>query len=160
MERYVLKLRTFISMGNELAKLSVCKRKQVAAIVFPVDCSRVYAIGYNGPPHGEPNDACTNVEGDCGCVHAEANAIAKFNSEAAKLSILYTTCRPCVHCAGLILNCDKIAGLIWGEEYRKPRGIYRIIRSGRILVRSVEEVLSPTRTRCTDDILTHWRSLQ
>lgn len=159
MERYILKLRTFVKMGSELATLSVCRRKQVAAIVFPTDCSRVYAIGYNGPPRGILNNACTNEEGNCGCVHAEANAIAKFNSETAKPSILYTSCRPCVNCAGLILNCDKIIGIIWGEAYREPRGIDLLVASGRIDIVSVESLLSFNRTRLADSVLKRWKAL-
>jgi len=156
MQRYLLKLRTFVYIGDELSELSVCKRKQVAAIVFPTDCSRIYAIGYNGPPRGFPNDTCSNEEGNCGCVHAEANAIAKFNSETAKPSIMYVTCRPCVHCAGLILNCDKIVGLIWGEAYRDVRGIDLIIKSNRIDVVPSTSLWSDTIAKT---ILRRWKAM-
>lgn len=133
MERYLKKIRALVSIGRELAELSTCKRLQVGAIIFPVDCSAVYAIGYNGPSRGLPNDSCTGEEGDCGCVHAEANAVTKFNNDLAKPSILYTTKLPCKTCAALILNCTNIIGVIWEEVYRDDAG-YRLLLAGGLNV--------------------------
>ena len=134
MDRYVEKIKTFIMMGKLLVSLSTCKRLQVAAIIFPVDCSALYAIGYNGPSRGLPNDSCRNIEGRCGCAHAEANAIAKFNNDIAKPSLLYSTHTPCLFCASLILNCTNIKGVLWSGEYRDAEGIDLIISTGMDVV--------------------------
>jgi len=122
MHRYAEKIKTFIAIGKLLAPLSTCKRLKVSAIIFPVDCSAIYALGYNGPPRGLSNDSCNDVEGECGCAHAEGNAIAKFNNNVARPSILYTSFAPCHWCSSLIINCDKIVGIIYSDVYRSNRG--------------------------------------
>ena len=152
MERYKTKIQTFIMMGKLLVSLSTCKRLQVAAIIFPTDCSSVYAIGYNGPSRGLPNDSCRNVEGRCGCVHAEANAIAKFNNDITKPSLLYSTYMPCLACAGLILNCTSIKGVIWSGEYRDSTGIDLIISTDM-------KVVAECGLSIANKQLEYWKSL-
>lgn len=138
-DRYCEKLKTFMSFGRELVALSTCKRRKVGTIVFPVDCTAVYAIGYNGPPRSINNDSCTGVEGDCGCTHAEANALVKLRSDR-KPSILFTTTAPCKHCAGLILNTDGIIGVLYDEVYRSSAGVDLLVASGLIRVYRVDEI--------------------
>ena len=133
MERYLKKIRALTSVGQQLAELSTCKRLQVGAIIFPVDCSAIYAIGYNGPSRGLPNDSCTGKENACGCVHAEANAVVKFNNDISKPSILYSTRLPCARCAALILNCTNIIGVVWDESYRDNEG-HKLLLNGGINV--------------------------
>jgi len=128
-ERYRSKLQVFCRLAADLASLSRCSRRRVGAVVVPADLSSVLAIGYNGPPAGEPNDSCRGGEGACGCVHAEANALVKLSSERSNL-IVVTTLSPCEHCAGLILNCGKISDVLYGEEYRDTRGLDLLSRKG------------------------------
>jgi len=152
MNRYLRKLTTFIQMGKLLTPLSTCKRLQVSAIIFPCDCSSVYSIGYNGPPKGLPNDSCTEQEGRCGCVHAEANAIAKFNNDIAKPSLMFITTAPCLSCAGLILNCDKIKGVIYEEDYRVQEGWF-------LLQRAKMHVSEIKNLEHLEKMLEYWKSL-
>lgn len=126
-------------MGDELSKLSTCKRLQVGAIVFPVDCSAIYSIGYNGPSKGLPNDSCTGKEGDCGCVHAETNAALKFNNDVSKPSILFSTRLPCPRCAALILNCSNIIGVIWKDIYRDDAG-FKLLTDGGLNIVKLESL--------------------
>ncbi len=133
MKRYLRKIKTLVSLGPKLAELSTCKRLRVGAIIFPVDCSAIYAIGYNGPSKGLSNDSCVDKEGGCGCVHAETNAVIKFNNDLTKPSILYSTVLPCVRCAALILNCANIVGVIWEEMYRDDAG-YKLMTKARLPV--------------------------
>jgi len=126
-DRYVDKLRVFTELATSLARLSRCSRKQVGAVIIPADLSNVLAIGYNGPPAGEPNDSCRGGEGSCGCIHSEANALVKLSIDRKDL-ILVTTLSPCEHCAGLILNCGKISGVLYGEEYRDTRGLDLLLK--------------------------------
>lgn len=152
MDRYIEKIKTFTMMGKLLVSLSTCKRLQVAAIIFPTDCSSVCAIGYNGPSRGLPNDSCRNIEGRCGCVHAEANAIAKFNNDISKPSLLYSTHMPCLSCAGLILNCTNIKGVIWSGEYRNTEGIDLITSAGM-------QVVAERGLNFADEQFKYWKSL-
>ena len=126
MSRYLDKIQTFIEMGKLLSCLSTCKRDKVSAIVFPCDCTAIYSIGYNGPAQGLLNDSCTDEEGQCGCVHAEANAIIKLGNQT-KPCVLYSTRMPCRTCAGLILNCSQIKVVIYTSKYRNLFG-YNLIR--------------------------------
>ncbi len=152
MNRYTEKIEIFIMMGKLLVSLSTCKRLQVATIIFPTDCSSVYAIGYNGPSRGLPNDSCSNVKGKCGCVHAEINAIAKFNNDIAKPSLLYCTHTPCRPCASLILNCATIKGVIWSGEYRDSEGID--------LIRSTDmPTVAERGLNFADEQLEYWKAL-
>lgn len=120
------KLKVFYSFTWQLAELSWCKRAQTAAIIFPENFQEVLAIGYNGPPAGENNDSCTGEQGDCGCVHAEANAITKLHTSMSNL-VMLTRTAPCIHCAGLIVNSQRIKKVIWKDPYRNNRGLSRLI---------------------------------
>ena len=114
---------------QSLAELSTCKRAQVGCVIIPKDFSEVYAIGYNGPPAGTPNDACTEEEGACGCVHAEANALLKLYTRDMDCRMLCTTA-PCERCAGLIINKMQITRVIYNTTYRTSVGMLILQRAG------------------------------
>ena len=139
MERYIRKIQALCSIGDELANLSTCKRLQVGAIIFPCDCSSIYSIGYNGPPCGISNAACTEKEGDCGCVHAETNAVIKFHHYNAKPSLLFSTRLPCPRCIGHILNCRSIVGVIWDKVYRDSKGL-DLLKAASIAIAQFNEL--------------------
>lgn len=124
MHRYKQKIRTMITFCQDLGGLSTCRRYPTSAIIFPVDCTSVYAIGYNGTPAGLPNDSCIGITGACGCIHAEANALLKLADQQG--AIMYCTIAPCMQCAGLILNSKRIRYVIYGQLYRNELGINRL----------------------------------
>ena len=136
--RYVRKLRAFTSFGDALASLSTCKRARCAAVVFPLDFTAVYAIGYNGPARGLSNDSCKGEEGRCGCAHAEANAMVKLDPSRAKPSVLYTTTAPCPYCAALVANAGCVSVVVYGEAYRDGAGVELLERSGIPCIRRDE----------------------
>ena len=127
MTRHEYKILKMYEFAKSLSKLSTCKRASVGCVIVPYDCTSVYAIGYNGQPSGSPNDGCTGAEGDCGCIHAETNAIAKLTTNEA--CMLISTTFPCWRCAGLIAGCRQISRVLYDNEYRCDRG-------GRILHRA------------------------
>lgn len=116
-----MKLRVFADLAQSLADLSTCRRRRVGAVVVDPDLTEVLAIGYNGPPAGVDNGACRAVEGDCGCVHAEANAVAKLRDRRDGLTLV-ATMSPCEQCAGLIVNCRRISAVLYGSAYRDGAG--------------------------------------
>ncbi len=124
------KMKVFADFAENLAALSNCKRATAGCIIFPRDITAVYSIGYNGPPAGLPNDGCTGVRMQCGCVHAEANALIKLGHVTDAL--LLTTRAPCIHCAGLIINSRKISEVYWAQPYTNDRGL-DALRSAGIL---------------------------
>jgi len=154
MERYLKKLLTMIEIGDRLAPLSMCKRQSVSAIVFPVDCSAVYSIGYNGPAKGISNFSCSGKEGECGCIHAEMNAIAKYSNDTSKPSIISITASPCIICAGLILNCSNIVGVVFKNSYRRREGIELILDTEVSIIERSNLTLEKSRQS-----LVRWKSL-
>lgn len=116
-----MKLDVLKRFAIDLANLSHCKRLKVGCIIFPPDFSAIYSIGYNGPPSGLPNDNCYAIPGECGCVHAEANALIKLGN--VKDAIMLATTAPCIHCAGLIVNSKKIEVVWYIHEYRISHSI-------------------------------------
>ena len=135
-QRFEQKRLVFAQFATDLAGLSSCKRAQVGAVVFPRDFSEILAIGYNGPPAGLSNDRCNGLPGRCGCIHAEANAIAKLSTRDRDLVMLCTT-SPCIQCAGLIINCGRIAVVDFITEYRDVYGL-TTLRDAGIVIAQVE----------------------
>ena len=134
-DRLLIKLTKFIDFARRLADLSTCKRNKVGAIVFPPECTAVWAIGYNGPASGLPNDSCEGgPEQLCSCAHAEANAIAKLATHDSR-GILFTTIAPCPGCANLIINCGVIRIVIFDTPYRDPSGCHLLSRANLFTTR-------------------------
>lgn len=129
MERFDQKELVFAQFMTDLSTLSMCSRAQCGCIIYPRDFSGVEAIGYNGPPRCRPNDTCSSLEGSCGCIHAEANAIAKLNGYKTDL-VLMTTMSPCYQCAGLIVNCKRISVVVYEREYRNLSGLKLLHAAG------------------------------
>ncbi len=132
------KLHVFWEFTEKLASLSCCRRLTVGCVVIPQDLSTILSIGYNGPPAGMSNDACRGQEGDCGCIHAEANALVKLKTRESGL-VLLTSASPCEQCAGLILNSNRIAAIVYGQEYRNRLGPM-LLRSAGLVVVTVEKL--------------------
>lgn len=111
-----------------VAERSTCERNQVGAVVTSFDCRRIYGYGYNGNYAGGP-DECDDPKaiGQCGCVHAEANALV--SAERTDGAVLVTTCAPCVPCAKLIINA-RIVRVIYLAPYRNVVGIETLRRAG------------------------------
>jgi len=134
MTREKHKMIKFMGFCESLASLSTCKRQQCGAIIFPWDFTVVRSIGYNGPPRGCDNDSCDAVEGNCGCVHAETNAVIKFGYiDDPRNYVMYSTTAPCKRCASLILNCPPITTVIYDKPYRNDLGL-KLLRSGGITI--------------------------
>lgn len=152
LERYRAKLLAFADMGRRLTDLSTCTRAHVSVIIFPVDCTSVHAIGYNGPARGENNDACTGIEDACGCVHAEANALVKLRATDRTPLLLFSTRCPCSRCAGLIINSGLVAGVMYDESYRNDDGYYRL--------RQQMHVLKMAKIDAETEIVSHWYDLK
>lgn len=136
MTRYDLKLRNMFYFARSLAGLSCCKRTQVGCIIFPIECTNVISIGYNGPPAGINNESCTNEQHQCGCIHAEANALVKARP-TDEYNVLFSTRAPCYHCAGLIINTNKIVDVYYDNDYSDDRGI-KLLEDSNIIVRKTK----------------------
>lgn len=132
-DRTVRKMQVMGRLARDLATLSTCARIKVGAVLFPPDCSRVVALGFNGQPAGLSHDGCS---GDpCGCIHAEANLVAKFDSPPGARLIMWSTLPPCWRCAGLMINCGRVGALIYdrstvGHSYQ---GLRDLVKAGIVI---------------------------
>lgn len=137
--RNQFKLKIFLEMTKNLAKLSTCSRRQVGCIILDKDF-RIIASGYNGvknkASHCNQNNCLganyssgTNLD-KCEAIHAEQNALLQCQ-DINKIHTIISTTAPCIHCAKLISNtsCKKVAyssnyfGTCSGYEYLTKCGI-------------------------------------
>lgn len=133
--RLITKLSIFWRFTENLAGLSTCQRLRTSCMILLPDLSEIAAIGYNGPPAGEDNGGCRKEEaGNCGCIHAEANALVKLSTRERGL-LMMTLYSPCEHCAGLLLNGGRVAAVIYEREYRLSRGLEVLRRQGVAVAR-------------------------
>ena len=96
------RLQVFKRFTQDLATLSKCSERQVAAIITDAQLSQVYSIGVNGGPKGLVDCMC-KIDGKYGCVHAEINALVKCNSADAD-KVMFVTLSPCKQCAAACPN--------------------------------------------------------
>ena len=112
----------YLIFAHHLSERSTCQRAQVGCVITSWDHNRVLAIGYNGSHKGGPNECDSSEEGNCGCLHAEENAIIKMDYNDHSKKRLYCTTSPCYMCAKRIIN----AGIEWvcyAVPYRKNDGV-------------------------------------
>lgn len=112
-----------------LATLSKCTERQVAAIITDKDMTQVYSIGLNGGPTGLADCMCA-LGGKYGCIHAEINALIKCrNDEADK--VMFVTLSPCKQCAAAIINSPgSFSTVYYVEEWKDNTGIKLLEAAG------------------------------
>lgn len=104
-----------------IAGRSTCSRLKVGAVVTTWDRTQIVSWGYNGNHRGGPNSCDSDVPGQCGCLHAEDNALLKAPYQGGPY-VLYCTHTPCKMCAKRIINAN-IARVVCATEYRSQEGV-------------------------------------
>ena len=127
--RKSLKNSTFLKIAKTISELSTCDRNKVGAIIVTSDNSQIVGIGYNGNYTGGPNSCDSDLQGQCGCIHAEQNALLKFSSILYKRSKMFTTMSPCSLCAKLIINAG-IEKVYYENQYRNIAPIDMLLEAG------------------------------
>jgi dCMP deaminase len=126
----------FIKLAWLMSQRSTCRRLQVGAVITSVDSRRVYAVGYNGNASGLANDCDRHGEagvGNCGCLHAEENAVINCDVSRALPKIVYCTHLPCVMCAKRLVNLGGVETVYYATDYR-IRDSIKILGAARINV--------------------------
>ena len=123
--------RLYMDFAMALSHRSDCKRRSVGAVVTDSAFTKVYAHGYNGGAAGQ-GCSCTGEQGNCGCVHAEMNALLKCSTED-KQKILFCTVFPCKLCAKMIVNSGFIK-VYFAGEYRDAPVSDEILKAANIEV--------------------------
>lgn len=118
---------TMLDVARVFAKRSTCARKQVGCVVTDEAMLQVLGIGYNGSARGLANHCTSDQPGECGCMHAELNALLKAPGIGPKK--LFTTMAPCMDCAKAILN-TFVTDVYYEQAYRNTDGIRLLDISG------------------------------
>lgn len=118
----------YIDMAKKFAEMSRDPRLHVGAVI--VTTEGILYPGFNGWEKGGTNEPDSLEPGQSGTVHAEANAILKFNPTIHKNSEMYLTHNPCIVCARMIVNTQAISKVFYAEEYRDLRGIEILKKCG------------------------------
>lgn len=93
-------------------------RLKVGAVITSTDYRKVLSVGYNGNATGLPN-TCDNKEvGNCGCLHAEMNAIINCDSPRYIDKFVFVTVLPCVACAKGLINLGNVKKVFYAQDYR------------------------------------------
>lgn len=108
-----------MAVARLTAMRSTCLRAQVGCVIADESLER-YVVGYNGGPRGGVNTCRRPDAGNCGCLHAEMNAVAKAG-RGNKVAFI-TPFSPCEMCATLLVNSGVIR-VYFDEEYRLPGGL-------------------------------------
>ena len=129
------RIEVFRDFVLNLATLSKCSDKGVAAIITNKEGTQVYSIGINGgPKHG--TDCLCKLGGKYTCVHAEANALAKC-TVADPEKVFICSYGTCVTCAALIVNSGASA-VYYVERYKDDTGL-QILQSAGIVVKCIDK---------------------
>lgn len=119
----------FANFARELAKLSKCEERKVAAIITDKDLAQIYSIGLNGGPKGFVDCMC-KIDGKYGCVHAEINALIKCRSDAPD-KVMFVTLSPCKQCAAAIINAPGgFSTVYYLQEWKDTTGIELLRKAG------------------------------
>ena len=123
------RLKVFANFAKELALLSKCTERKVAAIITDATLSQVYSIGINGGPKGLVDCMCT-LNSKYGCIHAEINALVKCRSDAED-KVMIITLSPCVACAAAIINAPgSFSTVYYVEQWKDTKGIELLKNAG------------------------------
>lgn len=116
----------FLEMARVASRRSTCHRLNVGAIV--THRNSPVSVGWNGAaaglPHCAGNDCPGIVPGNCGTLHAEANALGKAANILGVCDEvdLYVTHSPCADCSLLIRNSALYVKRIFFEiPYRSTQ---------------------------------------
>lgn len=119
----------FKNFTINLADLSKCSERRVAAIITDKYLSQIYSIGVNGGPKGLSDCMCV-IDGKYGCIHAEINALIKCSSTEPD-KIMFVTLSPCKQCATAIINAPgSFSKVYYFEEWKEDYGIQLLKAAG------------------------------
>lgn len=124
-----MRTKIFADFTKNLATLSKCNERKVAAVITDKDMSQVYSIGVNGGPKGLVDCMCS-IDGKYGCVHAEINALVKCRSDAPD-KVMFVTLSPCKQCAAAIINAPGgFSTVYYLESWKDCTGIKLLEAAG------------------------------
>ena len=119
----------FANFTRDLASLSKCEERKVAAIITDRELTQIYSIGLNGGPKGLVDCMC-KIDGKYGCVHAEINALIKCRSDAPG-KVMFVSLSPCKQCAAAIINAPGgFSTVYYLQQWKDTIGIELLKKAG------------------------------
>lgn len=129
------RIQVFKKFTQDLATLSKCSERHVAAIITDNALSQVYSIGINGGAKGLVDCMC-KIDGKYGCVHAEINALTKCRSDAED-KVMFVTLSPCKQCAAAIINAPgSFSAVYYMEQWKEDSGL-KLLKAAGIRVEQI-----------------------
>jgi deoxycytidylate deaminase len=123
------RLSVFKDFTLNLAYLSKCVERRVAAIITDSAMTQVHSIGINGGGRKLSDCLCV-VEGKYGCVHAEVNCLVK-NRYMESDKIMFITLAPCKQCAASIINTPGgFEKVYYFEDWKDDTGVKMLRAAG------------------------------
>lgn len=116
--------QTFMMMARVLSLRSTCNRIKVGAVITTDDYREIISVGYNGNAAGLANCCDRDEAGNCGCIHAEDNAITNSRSPRESSKIFFVTLLPCPMCAKKIINYGGVKIVYYLDDYKNKDAIY------------------------------------
>jgi dCMP deaminase len=108
----------YMSLAKILSLRSTCSRRKVGCVITSHDYKRVFSVGYNGNASGLPNGCDEpNKSGECGCLHAEENAIISCSEPPYVSKIIFTTVYPCKMCAKRMIQLGGVIHVFYLDDY-------------------------------------------
>ena len=133
------KVKCFANVAKEFAKLSKSSTLKVGCVIVHKSFGSIAAIGYNGSYAGDidvkPNTGTIEDSlepGQSGLIHAEINAIAKFNAANPADYIVYVTHSPCKMCMKVLVNAG-FKYIAYDKPYRDMSHIAEICERADVI---------------------------
>jgi dCMP deaminase len=112
----------YMTLARALAGRSTCSVEHVGAVITSVDFRKVLAVGYRGNATGLPNKCDhPNAGADCGCLHAEENAVIHCDAPRSEPKIAFISHLPCYACAKRFIQLGGIQDLYYGDTVSADR---------------------------------------
>ena len=111
----------YLRLAIMMSERSTCERMKVGAVITSLDSRYVYGLGYNGSAAGDKNGCDRHgaeAVGNCGCLHAEINAVINCTAGREKPKVLFCSHLPCVACAKAIINLGGVVRVVYRNDYR------------------------------------------
>lgn len=111
----------YMRLASMMAERSTCRRMSVGCAIVTPDFRQVLAVGYNGSAAGGKNDCDRHgaeAVGNCGCIHAEQNAVINCSAKRSEGKVVFCTHLPCVTCAKFLINLGGVQSIYYLNDYR------------------------------------------
>lgn len=128
-----------MQIAHLVAQRSTCSRAQVGVVITTPSFKNIVAFGYNGNARGLSNNCDRAEPGNCGCLHAEENALLKAPYNTNESLIMISTHAPCPACAKRILN-SRVTVVYFDDPYTYFEPSSKLLAHGQVSLLHYEAI--------------------